>query len=268
MKLSALQQHYNAARRSNSFRGGGGPAPVDGSAATAIGEPPFSFAKASPAAAFWLLLHGLCCLVSLVLGFRFSRLVFFLLFSNPSSTSPSSSNAAVLPRHHATVVLSLDPSPPPPLAAMPNHTTVGGAVAGGGGGSRVVVGRHGIRIRPWPHPNAEEVMRAHRILERVQREQRAQYGVRSPRPVIAVTPTYSRTFQALHLSGVMHSLMLVPYDLTWIVVEAGGAATDETTTLLARSGLRTIHVPFPGGMPVEWAERHRTEARMRLHALR
>ncbi|KAM1109788.1 hypothetical protein EV2_009473 [Malus domestica] len=30
--------------------------------------------------------------------------------------------------------------------------------------------------------------------------------------VIAVTPTYARTFQALQLTGVMHSLMLVPYD--------------------------------------------------------
>ncbi|MQM22905.1 hypothetical protein Taro_055964 [Colocasia esculenta] len=201
---------------------------------------------------------------NLVLGFRFSRLVFFLLFSNPTS-SPSSGTTTVLARSHAAVAFSLDPPPPPPVAAMTNHT-VGGVVAGGG--SRVVVGRHGILIRPWPHPNPDEMMRAHRILERVQREQRAQYGVRNPRSVITVTPTYARTFQALHLTGLIHSLMLVPYDLTWVVVEAGGAVTGETEALLAGSGLRTLHIPFPGGMPVEWAERHRTEARMRLQALR
>ncbi|PQQ15182.1 putative beta-1 4-xylosyltransferase IRX14H [Prunus yedoensis var. nudiflora] len=39
----------------------------------------------SPATVFWLVLHGLCCLISLVLGFRFSRLVFFFLFSTSSS---------------------------------------------------------------------------------------------------------------------------------------------------------------------------------------
>ncbi|TQD86722.1 hypothetical protein C1H46_027745 [Malus baccata] len=33
-----------------------------------------------------------------------------------------------------------------------------------------------------------------------------------PTVFIAVTPTYARTFQALQLTGVMHSPMLVPYD--------------------------------------------------------
>ncbi|CAM8879339.1 unnamed protein product [Rhodiola kirilowii] len=63
MKLFALQQSY-ANRRSNSFRSS---SPLDlGSEGTGK----------SPAALFWLALHGLCCLISLVLGFRFSRLVF------------------------------------------------------------------------------------------------------------------------------------------------------------------------------------------------
>ncbi|GFQ02818.1 probable beta-1 4-xylosyltransferase irx14h [Phtheirospermum japonicum] len=63
-------------------------------------------------------------------------------------------------------------------------------------------------------------------------EQRSQYGIKSPRTVIAITPTYVRTFQTLHLTGVMHSLMNVPYDLVWIV------------------------------------DRHKLESSMRLHALR
>ena len=134
-------------------------------------------------------------------------------------------------------------------------------------GSRVVVGRHGILIRPWPHPNPEEVMRAHRILERVQKEQRLQYGVKNPRNLIVVTPTYVRTFQALHLTGVMHSLMNVPYEVTWIVVEAGGV-TNETAALIQKSGVRTIHIGFDQRMPATWADRQRVEDLMRIQALR
>ncbi|KAM1044742.1 hypothetical protein ACFX2I_035712 [Malus domestica] len=47
---------------------------------------------------------------------------------------------------------------------------------------------------------------------RVIKEQGRQFGVNNLKTVIAVTPTYARTFQALQLTGVMHSLMLVPYD--------------------------------------------------------
>nr|QSV51952.1 GT43 [Urochloa ruziziensis] len=104
-------------------------------------------------------------------------------------------------------------------------------------------------------------------MERVQEEQRRWYGVKEPRQVLVVTPTYTRAFQALHLTGLLHSLRNVPYPLTWIVVEAGGT-TNATAALLARSGLTFVHIPFPDLMPHEWADRHATENRMRLHALR
>ncbi|KAK3022310.1 hypothetical protein RJ639_046168 [Escallonia herrerae] len=247
MKPSLLQQ----SRRSNSFRGS---TPLDSS-------PDGGGATKSPAAIFWLVLHGLCCLVSLVLGFRFSRLIFFLLFSTSTNsntglyqTSPFRTVADIAENlAFSTSLPSLDSSPA-------NRTS-------GVSSSGVVVGRHGILIRPWPHPNPEEVMKAHRIIERVQREQRAQYGVKSPRTVIVVTPTYVRTFQTLHLTGVMHSLMNVPYDLVWIVVEAGGV-TNETASLITKSGLRTIHIGCEERMPLSWEDRHRMEARMRLRALR
>ncbi|XP_057449552.1 beta-1,4-xylosyltransferase IRX14-like [Lotus japonicus] len=238
MKLSALQQSY-LNRRANSFRG----APqLDGSGDGAV---------KSPATIFWLVLHGVCCLISLVLGFRFSRLVFFFLFST------SATNLYTVPFRSggADITVPVDARSTPAV----NRTTV---VA-----SRVVVGRHGIRIRPWPHPDPVEVMKAHRIIERVQREQKALFGVKNPRTVIAVTPTYVRTFQALHLTGVMHSLMLVPYDLVWIVVEAGGV-TNETASIVAKSGLRTIHIGFHQKMPTSWEARHKLESRMRLQALR
>lgn len=241
MKQLSLLQQQATGRRSNSFRS------VDGGAVDG--------AMKSPATLFWLIIHGLCCLISLVLGFRFSRLVFYLLFS-PTSTSPSSSSSSIITVPFFRTLENESPAilqPPIPV----NRTVA----------SRVVVGRHGILIRPWPHPNPEEVMRAHRILERVQKEQRMQYGVKDPRSVIVVTPTYVRTFQALHLTGVMHSLMNAPYDVVWIVVEAGGP-TNETTTLIAKSRLKTIHIGFDRQMPVSWADRHRVEDLMRVQALR
>lgn len=247
MKLSALQQSYTN-RRANSFRGS---APLDSSSADGSIK--------SPAAIFWLVLHGLCCLISLVLGFRFSRLVFFFLFSTSSTN-----NLYPVPFRSAAELggAALDISSTPAILEPPVNKT-----ATGSSSSRVVVGRHGILIRPWPHPNPIEVMKAHQIIDRVQREQRLQFGVKNPRTVIVVTPTYVRTFQALHMTGLMHSLMLVPYDVVWIVVEAGGA-TNETASILAKSGLRTIHIGFKERMPNSWEGRHRLETRMRLRALR
>jgi len=236
MKLSTLLQN----RRSNNIK----EPPLYESSGDVTGK--------SPLNSFWLFLHAAFCIISLALGFRLSRIFFMLLFST-SSTVPFNSGAgqgeiSVPIRVHS----SLTVNPVEKVAPV----------------SRVVVGRHGIRIRPWPHPNPNEVMKAHKIIERVQTEQKALFGVKNPRTVIAVTPTYVRTFQKLHLIGVMHSLMLVPYDLVWIVVEAGGV-TNETASIVANSGLRRIiHIGFNQRIPISWEGRHKLEARMRLHALR
>ncbi|KAG4911684.1 hypothetical protein JHK86_052117 [Glycine max] len=68
MKLSVLQQTY-LTRRGNNFRG---LAQLDSSGNGVV---------KSPTVIFWLVIHGVCCLINLVLGFRFFRLVFFFLFS-------------------------------------------------------------------------------------------------------------------------------------------------------------------------------------------
>ncbi|KAK1299715.1 putative beta-1,4-xylosyltransferase IRX14H [Acorus calamus] len=268
MKFQALLQQGSNGRRSNSFRcSSTAPAASSPSDCASIeagggggggGVIATSGGKSNPFTLFWLVLHGICCLVSLVLGFRFSRIVFFLLFTSPSSVVRTTDTVVSLQiRGNQTTVASLSAA----VDLLPKPA------------KHVVVGRHGIRIRPWPHPDPSETMRAHRLIERVQREQRAQYessvrgGGGPPRRVIAVTPTYVRTFQTLHLTGLTHSLMLAPYDLTWIVVEAGGK-TEETANFIASSGLETIHVGFDERMPSDWEGRHRMEAAMRLHALR
>ncbi|KAJ0808678.1 putative 1,4-beta-D-xylan synthase [Helianthus annuus] len=112
-------------------------------------------------------------------------------------------------------------------------------------------------------------MKAHKIIEAVQREQKVQYGIKNPRSLIVVTPTYVRTFQALHLTGLMHTLMNLPYDVVWIVVEAGGA-TNETAALLAKSKVKVkvMHIGFEKKMPIFWEGRHKVESEMRLKALR
>ncbi|KAL4582236.1 hypothetical protein LXL04_006780 [Taraxacum kok-saghyz] len=246
MKLQALQQSYANRGRSNSFRGS---SPLDSSVDG-------GGSIKSPAGIFWSILHCLCCLISLVLGFRFSRLVFFLLFSTSSVNNlyTTSANDIAETLSFTTSLRSFSP-----LVA---NTTSAVATS-----SRVVVGRHGIRIRPWPHPDPEEVMKAHKLIEAVQREQKVQYGIKNPKTLIAITPTYVRTFQALHLTGLMHTLMNLPYDVVWIVVEAGGA-TNETSALLAKSKLQIKHIGFPKKMPIFWEARHKMESQMRLQALR
>ncbi|KAG7607620.1 putative beta-1,4-xylosyltransferase IRX14H [Arabidopsis thaliana] len=238
MKLSVFRLSYWN-RRGSSFRSSPSLDP--------------SFDGKSPSSVFWFVIHGLCCLISLILGFRFSHLVLFFLFST-SVTNLYTTPFLFAGNGGVSQLLRLKP-----LETATNSTVKKN--------SRVVVGRHGIRIRPWPHPNPIEVLRAHQLLVRVQKEQKSMYGVRSPRTVIVVTPTYVRTFQALHLTGVMHSLMLVPYDLVWIVVEAGGI-TNETASFIAKSGLKTIHLGFDQKMPNTWEDRHKLETKMRLHALR
>lgn len=245
-QLTALQQQ---SRRSNSFRGS---SPLDSSSDGGV---------KSPASILWLVLHGVCCLISLVLGFRFSRLVFFLLFTNSSSKFSSTS------LFHDPGFNVVVPGRTTLLSDMKHQLDGNGNSSLSSSSSRVVVGRHGILIRPWPHPNASEVMQAHKIMEIVQREQRLQYGVKNPRNVIVVTPTYVRTFQTLHLTGVMHCLMNVPYNVVWIVVEAGGA-TNETASLIEKSGLKTVHIGLREKISVLWEDRHKLEAKMRLRALR
>ena len=135
--------------------------------------------------------------------------------------------------------------------------------------TRVHVGRHEILIRPWPHPDPLETMKAHKLLGTVQHQQRILYGSvmdSSQTNLLVITPTYVRTFQTLHMMSVIHTLRNVPDPLTWIVIEAGGVS-DETASLNSR--LSYHHLGFmEASIPSSWNDRIELEARLRAEGLR
>lgn len=161
----------------------------------------------------------LLLLVSLTLGFRISREAqIVVLYFRQSG------------HHHSLFRRVLPPYELPFTSALPVHLQqIYGAKATGLSPSRffnssllgfnastlavdapgsavlksgVSVGRHKILIRPWPHPEAEELMQGYSLLKRVQLEQQRLYGVKERKPIIVITPTYVRTFQAVYLSGI------------------------------------------------------------------
>lgn len=137
-----------------------------------------------------------------------------------------------------------------------------------GKSNRVHVGRHEILIRKWPHHDPLQTLKAHRLIELVQKEQKRSHAERrSKHPIIVITPTYVRTFQALHLSCLMHTLRLVPGPLIWIVVEAGNKS-DETAALLSMSELPFFHLSYGRTMPSSWEEQQQTEMQLRIEGLR
>ncbi|KAJ3679791.1 hypothetical protein LUZ60_016069 [Juncus effusus] len=60
--------------------------------------------------------------------------------------------------------------------------------------------------------------------------------------IIVVTPTYNRASQAYFLHRLAQTLHLVPAPLLWIVVETGSATTQETASILRRSGIMHRHI--------------------------
>ena len=145
-------------------------------------------------------------------------------------------------------------------------------------GSKSRVGRHGILIRKNPHPDMKEVIRSHSLLNLLQQNQRLALAgrwdglhvgqkSRNQRRIIAITPTHKRTFQTMHMLGLMNSLKAAEGRLLWIVVEAGGK-TEETAALLERSGLGFVHLSVEEEMKGTWGERTALEQKMREEGMR
>lgn len=219
-----------------------------------------------------LILHLLICVACLVLGFRLSRESLLVVLSLKNSEAYLHGASMVLPsvssdKSGSAIVVENKSLFQDPLLPLSDVKGSGLYHEDGVKSSRVHVGRHGILIRPWPHPDPVETMVAQSLIARVQQEQRKLYGLTQRKPVIVITPTYRRTFQALHLSSLINTLKLVPSPLTWIVVEAGERSA-ETAAILSRSGLDFNHLYLKEPMPAGWPERHRVATRLRIRGLR
>jgi putative beta-1,4-xylosyltransferase IRX14 len=108
----------------------------------------------------------------------------------------------------------------------------------------VFIGRHPIRSCSWPHPNPNELLKAHLILTAIQNTQR---GTRRrttsslPRPIIPITLTATNASPRL------------------IIAIESGHRTDDVVAILACSNLDSIHITGPSDA---------TTARLWKHALR
>ena len=134
-------------------------------------------------------------------------------------------------------------------------------------GSRV--GRHGILIRDNPHPDPYQVVLAHEVVSLLQEAQRRVDGIWPQRTIIAITPTVKRTFQAMHMNGIVGSLKQARGRVLWIVVEGGGGGkTSDTTELLEKSGLEYVHLEWNHPVEEPWHLREKAELEMREVAIK
>ncbi|CAM6040869.1 unnamed protein product [Sphagnum compactum] len=224
-----------------------------------------------PVSHFRAFIQCMFCIGTLILGFRLTTESSFLTasFQNPdysftsisartdssASTGTESQFDRQLRREFAN-------------GSKGSRLAYNGTIVHSSGGVRVDVGRHAILIRPWPHPDPFEVLHAHHLIKRVQLEQRQLYGSKESKPIIAITTTFVRTFQAVHLTGLLHTLSVIPVPVTWIVMEAGGV-TNETAHFLSIAHVhRLLHLGFDIPMPAGLNERSNLEAQMRVEGLR
>lgn len=213
-----------------------------------------------------LLLHALFCVTSMAVGFQFSRLIVYLLFLPAPLTDPAAqlfslvSPPVMLAGGNATATITTTTTTTTTVTTT--TTTVATAEIAHVHHGPVFVGRHPIRVRPWPHPDPNELLKAHRILAAVQDAQRSSKhrnaNAPPPRTVIAVTPTTASALQVPSLTSLAHTLRLVDAQLVWIVVEPGHR-TDAVAAVLSRSNLDFLHIASPSDS---------TTARLRMHALR
>jgi hypothetical protein len=139
----------------------------------------------------WLILHTLFCATSMTVGFRFSRLVVFLLFLPTPPLNPAAHLVSLITppltlasskrhrhhHHHHNHIHHRHHHHHSHRDRKPSRTTRSTT--------------HAIGVRKWPHPDPSELLKAHHILAAVQTAQRSssRRGNGPPRPVIAITPT-------------------------------------------------------------------------------
>lgn len=175
----------------------------------------FNYASASR-----LFLHTVFCIASVFLGFRISQEISLVVlqFSNVEDTvnwfdrssegfenlgrakGRSDSNLPELSDTLEVRETTFD-SLPHPDARLPGLSTGFTSHLNASKKTGVQVGRHRILVREWPHPDPTEMMKAYNLIARVQQEQGRLHTVQYWKPIIVITPTDARMFQALHLTG-------------------------------------------------------------------
>ncbi|KAK1609331.1 hypothetical protein QYE76_033004 [Lolium multiflorum] len=141
----------------------------------------------------------------MTVGFRFSRLVVFLLFLPTPPLNPATSMTVGFRFSRLVVFLLFLPTPPlnpaahlvslvtPPLTLASSNatTTITTTTPTTVHHGPVFVGHHTIGVRKWPHPDPSELLKARHILAAVQTAQRSSSprGNGPSRPVIAIAPT-------------------------------------------------------------------------------
>ena len=174
------------------------------------------------AASRQLVLHALFCIASVVLGFRVSQQISLVVLQssyvedtvNWFDRDSEDSTPAMVLSDHLTLPDALEAQETTTSYSLPHRDVrLPGPLTGlmttpWNKTGRVLVGRHPIPVREWPHPDPTESMQAYHLLAKVQQEQERLHGVQDPKPVIAITPTYARMFQALHLTGDQISYLL------------------------------------------------------------
>lgn len=187
-------------------------------------------------------LHCLLCIAALTLGFRLSREALLVVGSHKPSldTLKSIRKAYTDTGSHSEVALGF-PYVKDDRRNLTSHVLLRTPSSVELKSSRVHVGRHEILIRSWPHPDPLHTFLADQLLSHIQDEQRRTYALKERKQLLVITTTHVRTFQALHLTGLIHTLCAIPSPLIWIVVEAGGVSS-ETAALLVNSQLSYHHL--------------------------
>ncbi|XP_024395814.1 probable beta-1,4-xylosyltransferase IRX14H isoform X1 [Physcomitrium patens] len=200
-----------------------------------------------------ILTQCIFCIAALILGFRVSYEANLVRVLDVEETSRQNSQVPIQRVHESNLRV---------------FKSQNARLTPRGKSSQVYVGRHPILKRPWPHPDPIEMAQAYNMLARVQLEQQRLYGIENWKPIIAITPTYFRTFQSLHLSGLMHTLSLVRRPVTWIVIEASGISA-ETAELLRQVRVhKLVHLGASEHLPRTLQDRIILEARLRTEGLR
>lgn len=152
-----------------------------------------------------LFLRTVFCMASVFLGFRMSQQTSLAAFQFTSIHGYSIQFQQGPGDHqnlHKSTVDDINHTRLP----HPDERLPGAPVAGNSSKQVITsgtkVGRHRILIRDYPHPDPTDTMKAYHLIAKVQQQQELLHGVRDWKPIIAITPTFSRMFQALHLTGI------------------------------------------------------------------